>query len=101
MSEDELLRLRRKAALRDHLKDVVLPAVHHRLVGAAEAGHCLHESVEHRLEVNGGVADDLEHVGGRRLLLEGFLQIAALGLYVMEQPRVLDSNDGLSGEIFE
>src|SRR5262245_39680067 len=38
------------------------------------------------------MADDLEHVGRRGLLLQRFPQL-------IEQPRVLDGDDGLSGEI--
>ena len=36
--------------------------------------------------------DDLKHVSGRGLLLERFAQL-------VEQPRVLDGDDGLIGEI--
>ena len=37
-------------------------------------------------------ADDLQHVGGGGLLLQRFAQL-------VEQPRVLDGDDGLSGEV--
>ena len=50
------------------------------------------ESLQHRLQIEGRPADDLEHVGGGGLLLQGFAQF-------VEQPRVLDGDDGLSGEI--
>jgi len=39
------------------------------MVGAAETRHRLHQRVENRLEVDGGAADDLEHVSGSGLLL--------------------------------
>ena len=42
----------------------------------------------------GELRDDLEHVGGRGLLLQRFAQL-------VEQPRVLDGDDGLSGEILD
>jgi hypothetical protein len=51
---------------------VILSAVHHRLVGAAKTRHGVHQRIEHRLEVDGGTADYLEHVAGRGLLLKGF-----------------------------
>jgi len=54
----------------------------------------LHERIEHRLQVEGGAADDLEHVGGRGLPLEGFAQL-------VEQARVLDRDDGLRGEVLD
>ena len=39
-------------------------------------------------------ADDLEHVGGRGLLLQRFAQL-------VEQARVLDRDDGLGSEVFD
>ena len=51
----------------------------------------LHQCVQHRLQIERRSADDLEHVGRRRLLLQGFAQL-------VEQPRVLDGDDGLVGK---
>ena len=50
------------------------------------------QRVEHRLQIEGRAADDLEHVGGGGLLLERFAQL-------VEQARVLDGDDGLVGEV--
>ena len=47
---------------------------------------------EHRLKVECRTADDLEHVGGRGLLLQRFAQF-------IEQARILDGDDGLGGKI--
>ena len=47
---------------------------------------------DHCLEIEGRPTDDLEHVGGGRLLLQRFTQLG-------QQPRVLDGDDGLCGEI--
>ena len=44
--------------------------------------------VEHRLQIEGRAADDLEHVGGGGLLLQRFAQL-------VEQARILDGDDGL------
>ncbi|MGC1622446.1 MAG: hypothetical protein WA759_06540 [Pseudolabrys sp.] len=52
--------------------------------------HCL----EYRFKLARRTADDLEHVGGRRLLLQRFAQLA-------EETRVFDGDDGLRGEIFD
>ena len=46
------------------------------------------------LQIEGRAADDLEHVGGGGLLLERFTQL-------VEQARVLDGDDGLSGEVLD
>ena len=54
----------------------------------------LDQRVEHRLQIEGRAADDLEHVGGGGLLLQRFAQL-------VEQPRVLDSDDGLGGEVLD
>ena len=51
-----------------------------------------HQCVEHCLQIERRTADDLEHVGGRRLLLKRLAQF-------IEQPRVLDGDDGLGREI--
>ena len=51
--------------------------------------------VEHRLQIAGRTADDLEHVGGGGLLL------GAIRTELIEQPRVLDRDDGLSGEVLD
>ena len=55
---------------------------------AAELDQC----IEHRLQVEGRAADDLEHVGGGGLLLQRFAQL-------VEQAGVLDGDDGLAGEV--
>ena len=55
----------------------------------------LDERVEDGLQVEGRAADDLEHVGGRGLLLQRFSRAAQL----VEQAGVLDGDDGLVGEV--
>src|SRR6516164_6390533 len=62
--------------------------------GAAEARRRLHQRLEHRLEVDGGAADDLEYVSGRGLLLQG---LARLG----NQPGILHRDDRRGCEIFK
>ena len=51
------------------------------------------QRIEHRLQIEGRAADDLEHVGGGGLLLQRFAQL-------VEQPRVLDGDDGLAAKFF-
>ena len=50
------------------------------------------QRIQHRLQIEGRTADDLEHVRGRGLLLQRLPQF-------VEQPRVLDGDDGLGGEV--
>ena len=55
--------------------------------------HCgFNQSVEHRLQIERRAADDLEHVGGRRLLLQRLAQL-------VEQARILYGDDGLLSEV--
>src|SRR5512144_3082155 len=57
--------------------------------------HCVRQhSVKDRIEFARRRADDLEHVGGGRLLLQRLTQL-------VEQSRVLDRDDGLRGEVLK
>jgi Ni,Fe-hydrogenase III small subunit len=46
------------------------------------------------VKIEGRAADNFEHIGGRRLLLQRLFKL-------VEQPRVLDGNDSLSGEVLD
>src|SRR5215813_9234575 len=61
-------------------------------IGLADARRVLQHSLEYWLQFAGRAADDLKHVSSRGLLLEGLAQF-------VEQPRVLDGDDGLSREV--
>src|SRR5262249_7959832 len=54
----------------------------------------LGKRIEHALQVECRAANDLEHVGGGRLLLQRFAQL-------VEQASILDGYDGLGGEILD
>ena len=47
----------------------------------------------------GELDDDLEHLRGRGLLLQRLGQIVGALAQLVEQPRVLDGDDGLGGEV--
>ena len=57
--------------------------------------------MQDRLEVERRAADDLQHIAGRRLLLERLGEVAVPGLELREQADVLDGDDGLVGEGLE
>src|SRR5262249_5600699 len=59
-------------------------------VGFAKSDRRVDQRVEHGRQIEGRPADRLEHVGG--LLLERLAQL-------VQQPRILDGNDGLLREI--
>src|SRR5215813_614694 len=52
----------------------------------------LDQRVERGRQIERRAADDLEHVGGGSLLLQRFAQL-------VEQPRILDGDDGLTRKI--
>src|ERR1700693_2933163 len=62
-------------------------------VGLTQAMRRFDQGIEHSLQVKGRAADDLEHVGGGGLLLQRFAQL-------LEQPRILDGDNGLAGGSF-
>ena len=64
----------------------------------AEQGGRVDQRIEHRLQVEGRAADGLRHVADRRLLLQRFAQLLGACLDFVEEPCVLDRNDGLVGE---
>ena len=47
----------------------------------------------------GELDDDLQHLRGRRLLLQRLGEIVGALAQLVEQPRVLDGDDGLGGEV--
>ena len=69
-----------------------------RIIGFAQPRRRLDQRVEHRLQIEGRAADDLEHVGGGGLLLQRFGQIVGARLHLVEQPHVLDRDHRLVGE---
>ena len=58
----------------------------------------LQHRLEHRLQFARRAADDLQHLRGRRLLLQRLGQIARARLHLVEQPHVLDRDHRLVGE---
>ena len=87
-----------EAVTRGQVMDAALTAENECTFGRAQARRRLHERVEHGLQVEGRAADDLEHVGGRGLLLQRFTQVFRARLHLFEQPHVLDRDDSLVGE---
>ena len=69
------------------------------LVGIAQPRRRFDQRLQDRLEIEGRAADDLEHVGGGGLLLQRFGQIFGALAQLVEQPRVLDGDHRLGGEI--
>jgi hypothetical protein len=58
------------------------------VIGIAQARCGLHQRIKYFLHVERRSADDLEHIGGGRLLFEGFRQLALARLFSLKQSRV-------------
>ena len=80
-------------------KRVALPQQDRRVDGGAERACGAGDGVEHGLDFARRAADHLEHVGGGGLLLQGLAQVVGALPQLVEQPRVLDGDNGLIGEI--
>src|SRR5262249_57173202 len=62
------------------------------LIHLAQPRSRLNQRIEHYLQIKSRAADDLKHVSSRSLLLKRFAQL-------IEEPRVLDGDDGLGGKV--
>ncbi len=82
---------RRRAIERTEPKAVAFGTPEDAELRLADAGRVRQHGVEHRLELAGRARYDAQHVGGRGLLLQRLTQL-------VEQPHVLDGDDGLAGE---
>ena len=96
----------RRTDLRLKVKLVAVKAEHYSELSLADMRCVLQHGLEHRLQIAGGATDDLKNFRRGRLLLQRFRKVGgalaevrgALAQFV-EQPRVLDGNDGLGGEV--
>ena len=70
----------------------------HAEFGFADARGVFQHGLKDRLQLAGDELMTLQHIRRRRLLLQRFGDPRALRS--VEQPRVLDGDDGLSGEFF-
>ena len=71
------------------------------MIGIAQPRCGFDQRVEHRLQIEGRAADDLEHVAGRGLVFERFFEIAGALAQFAEQPRVLHRDDRLRREVLQ
>ena len=88
-----------KMSPRNH--SVPLAESQHHVINPANPRGALDDGVEHRLHVRRRAADDAEHLGRRRLMLQRLAQFRVALAEFLEQAHVLDGDDGLGGEGFE
>ena len=63
--------------LRDNSIAVAFAKHHGAKIGFADAGRVLQHRLEHWLQIAGRTGDDLEHLGGRSLLLQRLVTFAS------------------------
>ena len=73
----------------------------YHVINAANLRRALDYGVEDRLHVRRRAADDAEHLGRCRLMLQGLAQFRVALLDFLEQPDVFDGDHGLIGEGFQ
>src|SRR5262249_43432125 len=91
------LELRRRATVRNHAEHLAIEAVNESEPRVAKAHRTLGYGLKYRPQIESRAADDLEQIGGRGLLLQGFGGDGrGLGRAVW-QGRGLDRADGVGG----
>ena len=88
----------RPAQLHFELKDFAVAQMDVAPRGIAQIEHGPDQSAKNGLKIECRAADRLQHVCGRRLLLQRVGEIARSRLHLVEQARVFDRDDGLVGE---
>ena len=73
----------------------------HHVINPANPRSALDDGVEHRLHVGRRAADDAEHFGRCRLMLQRLAQFRVALAEFFEQADVFDGDDGLVGESLE
>ena len=81
--------------------NVTLAESQHHVIDPTNPRGALDDGVEDRLHVRGRAADDAEHLGRCRLMLQSLAQFCVALLDFLEQPHVLDGDDGLISEGLE
>jgi GAF domain len=84
--------------MRGQVQELSIKANHQPVDGLTQLCGALRDGLECRADVGGRPGDDAQYLTGGGLLLERFRQVAVAGLELLEQPHVLDSDDGLIGE---
>ena len=84
-----------------HNHSVPLAESQHHVIDPTNPRGALDDGVEDRLHVRRRAADDAEHLGRCRLMLQGLAQFCVALLSSLNKPHVLDGDHGLVGEGFE
>src|SRR5262249_37719083 len=81
-----------------HNHSVAFAESERRIIDSANPGGTFYDGIKDRLHVRGGAANNAEHLGRRRLMFQRLSQFRVALLDFLEQPNVLDGDDGLRSE---
>ncbi len=81
-----------KSVNRDVLKSLALHTRDICPIGGTEPGSLFDQRLKYRLQIESRATDNLEHISRGRMTLKRLAQL-------VEQPRILDGDHGLSGEV--
>src|SRR5882762_3890183 len=70
-------------------------------ISLAKSCRSLDQILQHWFELRIRTADDLQHVAGRGLVFQRFLEIPGAVARLGDQPRVLHRDDRLRGEVLQ
>src|SRR5215469_14688244 len=85
---------------RDHAVSISFGQKKYAESSGADADGILQHGLEYWLQIAGRRTDDAQHIRSGRLLFQRLTKIGCALAQFAEQPRVLDGDDGLSGEVF-
>src|SRR4030095_977795 len=80
---------------------ISLPESQRHIINPTNPSSALDDRIQDRLHVCGRAADNAEHLGCCRLMLQGLAQYCIALLNLLEQSHVFDGDNGLVGEGFE
>ena len=86
---------------RNEVQGVAFPSVDIPKCGVTDADCLLQHGCKHPLKITGGTTNNLKHVRCGSLLLQSLCEVRSALPQFVEQPRVLDGNDRLGGEVFD
>src|SRR5215467_3097548 len=87
--------------MRPHDHQVAVAESQHHVINPTNPRGALDDCVKHRLHVGRRAADDAEHLGRCRLMLQSLAQFRVALLNFLEQAYVLDGYDSLVSENFD
>ena len=80
-------------------KTIAFTESKHHVIDPTNPRRALNDGVEHRLHIRRRAADNAEHFGRRRLMLQSLAQFCIALLQFLKQPNVLDRNNRWSAKV--